>query len=356
MARHFKLSLGELTYKETIIVALHTADGLVGYGESSTFPLPTFTQETTESCMHVQTTFIAPRLVEKEFTTVQSFRDAYADLLGNPIAQAGMECAFWHLLSQYQKVSLKELVGGTKKEIPVGESISINPSLEETLREVEQRLNEGYVRIKLKIMPGWDTAIVSAVRNAWPHIELTVDGNMSYRLEKHERVLRSLDAFRLTMIEQPFKMDNLVDHAALQRGLKTAICLDESITSAQNLATAHVLRACKIVNIKPVRVGGLDESLKIYDYALSHGIAVWCGGMFETGIGRAFNIALASKEGCNLAADMSPYNMYLTEDLIDPSYEVKPNGHIDVPDEPGLGYHIRVDRIKKYTLQKEVIT
>jgi o-succinylbenzoate synthase len=356
MLQSFKLSLGELGYKETIITSLHTAEGLVGYGESSTFPSPIFSAETTASCMQVQEHFIAPRIVGTAFGSVQEFREAYADLVGNHMAQTGPECAFWHLLSQHQNVSLKTLVGGTKTEIPVGESIAIKPSIEETLQVVEQRLREGYLRIKLKIEPGWDSKVVAAVRAAWPEIDLSVDGNMAYSLDKDKEVLQSLDDFHLSLLEQPLAADDLAGHAALQRDLRTPICLDESITDLATLKTADALHALRILNIKPTRVGGLSESLRLYDYAAAHGIQVWCGGMFETGIGRAFNIALASKQNFTYPADMSPHQVYFKEDLIEPSYVVKPNGHIDVPDKPGLGYDICTDRIEKFTVQKKVIT
>jgi O-succinylbenzoate synthase len=352
MVQSFTLSHGEFSHKETIITSLYTDTGLIGYGESSTFPEPIFNEETTASCSYIQEHFIAPRVIGKDFATVREFRDAYADLVGNPSAQTGPEAAFWHLIAQEKQVSLKNLLGGTRAEIPVGDSVGIRPTIDETLQEIDQRLHDGYVRIKLKIKPGWDTAVLAAVRSAWPHIDLTADGNAAYHLETDGKALRSLDAFHLSMLEQPFATDNLADHATLQKSIQTPICLDESITNLEALETANIIGACKIVNIKPVRVGGLSESLKIYDYAVAHNLGIWCGGMFETGIGRAFNIALASKANFTYPADMSPYQQYFAEDLIEPSYVIKSNGHVDVPDTPGLGYTIRPDRIEKYTVQK----
>lgn len=352
MVRSFSIGGGTLDRKETVIVSLHTDNGLVGYGESSSFISPFYMRETVSSCMRVQAKHIVPRILGKRFDTASQFRDAYADIKGNQAAKTGPECAFWHVLSQRDNVSLKRLLGGTRDEIPVGDSIGIKPSIDETLFEVNQRLADGYLRIKVKIEPGWDVDLMRAIRRQWPDIELTVDANATYHPEKHRELLKALDTFHLTMIEQPFAANKLAEHAALQKELATPICLDESVKNVEDMEKAEALGACRIVNIKPVRVGGLVESVRIHDFALEHGIGMLCGGTFESGIGRAFNIALASKAGFTLPADMSPYQLYFKEDLIEPSYTVKPNGYIDVPDEPGLGYRIREDAIERLTTEK----
>lgn len=356
LTTEFKYSLGELTHKETVITSLYTKDGLVGYGESSTLPAPIYYQGSADECIHQQADIIAPRIIGTHFASATAFRDAYKDHASSLTAQTGPECAFWHLLAQEKQVSLTSLLGGSRTEIPVGESIGIKDTIEETLQEVEQRLNEGFIRVKVKIKPGWDITLLTAIREKWPAMDLAVDGNAGYRLDMHEKALRALDSFRLSMIEQPLAADDLTGHAALQHDLKTPICLDESIATVEDMATATSLHACKMVNIKPIRVGGLVASLQISEYATDHNIRVWCGGMFETGIGRAFNIALAAREAFTYPADMSPYQFYFAEDLIEPSYIVKPNGHIDVPEQPGLGYIVQTDRIEKYTVEKRVVS
>ena len=352
MVTSFETSFGTISDKETVLTELHTDEGLIGYGESSSFHSPVYNAETNDSCVYIQETFIAPAVIGKSFTTAQEFRDAYSSIVGNKIAQAGPESAFWHLLAQKQNKSLKELFGGKLSEIPVGESIGIKPSIQATLDEVAERLEQGFLRIKVKIKPGWDTEVLGAIRKKWPTIDLMADGNSAYVLGRDDETLKALDKFKLTMLEQPLAHDDIIDHATLQKRLKTPICLDESIESVEDARKAIEIGACKIINIKPGRVGGPIESMKIHDLCQKHGIGVWCGGLLETGIGRAFNIALASKAGYSLPADMSPYQFFYKEDLVEPSFVVKPNGHIDVSEEIGLGYAVRVARIEELTTKK----
>jgi O-succinylbenzoate synthase len=354
MIHSFETSFGKFTGKETIITKLYADNGLVGYGESSGFFAPVYNHETVNTCAYIQEKYIGPNVVGKSFQTAADFKHAYGFIVGNKVAQTGPECAFWHLLSQEQNKSLKQLVGGTRSEIAVGESIGIHPTIEATLAEVEQRLAEGYVRIKVKIKPGWDVDLMRAIRQRWPDIDLMADGNSAYRLPEHLPVLQQLDDLNLTMIEQPLAHDDIIDHATLQIDVRSPICLDESIESVEDARKAIQIGACKIINIKPGRMGGLVESIKTHDLAQKAGVGVWCGGLLETGIGRAFNIAVASKENYIYPADMSPYDLFYQEDLIEPSFVVKPNGHIDVPDTPGLGYEINQSAIKRFT--SETIT
>jgi len=354
MIRSFVTSYGVVDAKDTLITKLYTADGLVGYGESPALSAPFFNSETTDTCLYMVRQFIAPALVGKHLTNIGEFVAALPPLQDVYTAKTGPECAFWHLLAQRDNVSLKELFGGTREEIAVGESIDIKP-LEETLQEIAQRLSEGYRRIKVKIEPGWDFEPLAAIREQWPDITLTADANASYRLRLHERELRALDQFELAMVEQPLAAHDLVDHARLQKLIRTPVCLDESIQQLEDMRTAHALGACKIVNLKPMRVGGIYECMKIHDFAAEHDMSVWCGGMFETGIGRAFNIALASKKHFDHPADMSPYNLFYAEDLLESSFTVKQNGCIDVPNTPGLGYRISDRQIDKFTLEKAIV-
>lgn len=349
----FGFGLGTVSSKETLIIKLYTEDGLIGHGETSILPL--FTEETSTSVIFGIKNKILPLIINRDFDTPAEFEESYKKVEGYLSGKNGVECAFWDIYSQYKNVPLEELFGGVRDKIEVGESIGFKDTVDQTLEEVELRINEGYKRIKLKIKPGWDLILVSAVRNRWPSVNLTVDANSTYKLADHENILISLDRFGLSMIEQPLAEDNLADHAILQKKIKTPICLDESIRSLSNLETAIKIGACKIVNIKPARVGGIVESLKMHDYTESHGIGVMCGGLLETGIGRAFNIALASKTNFIYPADMSPYQFYFSEDLIDPSYIVNQDGYIDVPESPGIGYNIRDDLIEKYTIDKVVV-
>jgi len=313
-----------------------TDDGLVGYGESSSFHAPLYNHETVDSCIHVQKNFIAPRVVGRDFDTPDQFRAAYADIVGNNCAKLGPECAFWHLVAQTENTSLKQLLGGVRTEIEVGESIGKQPHVDAGLKVVEESL-ERYRRIKMKIMPGWDINILTEIRRHWPDITLAADANCAYRSDQHMELMRSLEQFDLSLLEQPFPGDDMVGHAELQRRTKTAICLDESVESYEDARTAERLESCKVINIKPGRLGGLVESLRVYKYMVRHGIGVWCGGIFETGIGRAYSIAFASKENCVYPADMSPYDSFFSADLVTNSFVVKPSSCIDVPDEPGLG-------------------
>jgi O-succinylbenzoate synthase len=355
MAMKFKISVGEVAEKETVIVALYADNGLTGYGESTVFKDPVFNNETAGETIYALEKLIAPKVVGKDFETPEDFIAAYSDIAGYASAKTGLECAFWHLVAQRDNKSLRELFGGVNSEIAAGESIGIKSTLAETLEEAESRLRDGFKRIKLKITPGWDIEIVKAARQQWPNIDLTVDANAAYNLAEHENIFRELENHDLQMIEQPFGADNVSDHAALQKLVKTPICLDESIRSLADAKRFIAAGACKIINMKPIRIGGILECLKIHDYAASRGIGMMCGGMLETGIGRAFNIALASKSNFIYPADMSPYYIYFFEDLIHPSFELKQNGCIDVPTAPGLGYTIREDLIEKYTAHEAAV-
>ncbi len=355
MVHDFTISTGGVTHKESVLTKLFTEGGLIGYGESSTFNTPIFTGETSDDVAHVLKEVIAPNVVGKYFGSPEAFKASYDSITSSNAAKTGIECAFWHLYALQKNVSLSELFGGVQARIPVGESIGIKDTIAGTMEEVENRLAEGYRRIKLKIKPGWDVELLKAVRQQWPDIDLAVDANTAYTFNENAEILKSLDNYNLTMIEQPFAAREIMDHAKLQNMIKTPVCLDESIRSLADLKITSAVGACKLVNIKPVKVGGIIESIKIYDYAEAHDVGVWCGGMLETGIGRAFNIALASKSKFIYPADMSPYQVFFAEDLIDPSYVVDRNGFIDVPKSPGLGYAIRDDAIEKYTVSTTVI-
>jgi O-succinylbenzoate synthase len=258
------------------------------------------------------------------------------------------------LLAKTKGKSLSDLIGGTRTEVPVGVSLGIQPSLDQLLERVDRYLAQGYQRIKLKIKPGWDVDVVREVRRRHPNILLSVDANSAYTLADEE-TLRALDDFGLLMIEQPLDYDDLVDHARLQKKLATSICLDESITSVNRAIHALDMESCRLINIKIGRVGGYSQALGIHQLCYSRNVPVWCGGMLESGIGRAHNIALASLPGFSLPGDISASSRYFARDLIVPEVQVRPDGTVDVPTDPGLGFTVDLDYIMSRTEAVELI-
>lgn len=351
----FETGFGKISHKDEIIVALFTEDGMVGYGESATLSHPVYNHETTESCWLALKNSILPQVVGKDFDTVESFVASYANIVGNTAARAGAECAFWHLLAQKQNTSLKALFGGVQSNIMVGEGVGITNSTEELLGTVESYLQDGFRRIKVKIKPGWDHEPLAAIREHWPDIKLMADGNSQYSLADHAQTLISLEKYDLEMIEQPLASTDFVDHATLQSQTATPVCLDESIENLNDARTAIALGSCKVINIKIGRVGGVLEAMHIHDYAKEHGVTVWSGGMLETGVGRAFSLALASKPAFVHAADLSPYQMYFTDDITAPGLQLQKDGYIAVPDSPGLGFDIDAAKMKQYTTRHHCI-
>lgn len=347
----FTTSFGIIKKRSTVIVKLISKEGYVGWGESAALPEPIYSSETVDTELIILSKYLIPSILNKDFQSVEDFIVSYNFVKGNNFAKCGLECAFWCLLSQEKNKSLIELFGGTRAKIAVGESIGIKKSMEETLGEVKLRLSEGYQRIKLKIQPGWDLDVVKSVRKSFSNIPLMVDGNSAYTLED-VAVFTKLDTYDLLMVEQPLGDTDIIDHAFLQKKIKTPICLDESILSVEDARKAIELNACKIINIKPGRIGGILESIKIHNYCQKKHIPVWCGGMLESGIGRAYNIALASLSNFKYPTDMSPYNIFYKEDLINPSYIVDKTGYIKVSDKPGLGYAVDEKKLKQFTSDK----
>lgn len=354
MIHPFTTSFGTIKDKATVLAHVTTADGVEGWGEGSALPFPFYKPETTDTAMLALSRYIAPLVVGKTLQHPSDVLGLYAGVKGYTFAKTALETALWMLYSEMEGASISSLLGGEATSIPVGESIGIHPTMKEELEEISIRIDEGYRRIKVKIKPGFDVNVVSAIREKFGDIDLMVDGNSAYSL-KDMNTLKALDEFNLTMIEQPLADDDIIDHATLQKQIKTPVCLDESILSAEDARKAIEIGACKIINIKPGRVGGLTESKKIHDLCAEKGVGVWCGGMLETGIGRAYNIAVSSLPNYIYPADMSPNNIFYEEDLINPTYEVK-NGYVQVPGQPGLGFSIVTKRIEKYTVDKVVIS
>jgi O-succinylbenzoate synthase len=270
------------------------------------------------------------------------------------MAKAALENAIWDLEAQREDIPLSHLLGGVRQTIQCGVSLGIQSSIPELLSIVERELAAGYQRIKLKCKPGWDVEVFDRVRNRWPGIMLSCDANSAYKLRDEEHLV-SFDAFDLLMIEQPLWHDDFYFHSVLQRRLNTPICLDESIRNRRDALAAIEMESCKIINLKLGRVGGFSEAIAVHNAALERGIPVWCGGMLESGIGRAHNIALSTLEGFSLPGDVSASARYWADDIIEPEVTVSPLGEITIPDTPGRGYEVRTDLVEKLTVRKETI-
>lgn len=349
MVSSFATSFGTITKKPTVLVKATTTNGIIGWGEGAALPFPYYKADTHETTYLALQKYIVPQALNIEFRTPEDFRELYShNVIGHNFAKTAIETAIWMIYSISENKTLSKLLGGTKYKIPVGESLGIQSSVEETLAEVKLRKEEGYRRTKVKVKPKWDVNIVKAIRKEFGNIDLMVDGNSAYTL-KDVKTFKELDEFNLTMIEQPLAHDDIIDHATLQKKIKTPICLDESILSAEDARKAIEIGACKIINIKPGRVGGLVESKKIHDVCKKNKIGVWCGGMLETGIGRAFNIAVSSLPNYKYPNDMSPVNIFYKDDLVKDSFVVDKNGYVTVPQVPGLGFEIDENKIEKYT-------
>lgn len=355
MLQPFVTSFGATDDRHTVVVHLRDEAGNEGWGEGPALDHPFYLPDTVASTYMAVVRWALPLALGCGDVDPEAVRQAMGAIRGNTFARAAVEGAFLSLQAQTQGRSLRDLLGGTAERIPVGESIGLHEDPDETLDEVRQRVAEGYQRIKLKIAPGHDLAIVAAVRDAiGDEAALQVDANAAYRLSDADHLAR-LDEFDLLCIEQPLAWDDLVEHAELQRRLRTPICLDESLRSVDDVRRAITLGACRSVNIKPGRMGGLLESRQAALLCAERGIPVWCGGMIESGIGRAGNLALCALPAFTQPADMSPASVLFVDDLVDPTYSVGPDGTIAVPTDPGLGFPVRTDRIHDRTVRRTVV-
>ena len=339
----FETSFGRIDSRLIFLVAIN-GGGETGWGEVVAAEEPLYSYETVGTALHVIRDYLAPAILGEPLRDISDLAQRLAPFRGHNMAKAGLELAFMDLLARLKCQSLSTLIGGTRERIPVGVSLGIQPSLDHLLERVDRYLALGYQRIKLKIKPGWDIAIVREVRRQNPDILLSVDANAAYTLADVDH-LRQLDDFNLLMIEQPLEYDDLVDHAQLQAKLSTAICLDESITGINRAKQALDLGSCRIINIKIGRVGGYSQAVGIHDLCYTRGIPVWCGGMLESGIGRAHNIALASLPGFVLPGDISASARYFARDLIVPEVTVGRDGTVIAPLGPGLGFNVDLEYI-----------
>ncbi len=353
LIRPFLTSSSRRTHLRHILVKVH-AEGMVGWGESASPVDPYYCPETTETCWHILKDFLVPAVLGAEWRTIDQFVARYKLVKGNNFAKAGLEIAAWDLLSQSGSLPMHRALGGTRDEILSGVSLGIESDTGKLLGLIEQYLEEGYRRIKLKIAPGHDVDVIENVRRRFPDVPLMADANSAYTLDSVD-TLRQLDRFNLLMIEQPLAHDDIVDHAVLQTELETPICLDESIHSAEDARKALDLGSAGVINIKVSRLGGLLEAKRVHDLCSARGVPVWCGGMHEFGVGRAANVAISALPGFTIPGDISGSDKYYRQDIVEPAI-LATGGAISPPDRAGLGYTPRQDLIDDHTIRRLSIT
>jgi o-succinylbenzoate synthase len=355
LAHPFETSFGVTDARRILLVELES-EGLTAWGECVAGEHPYFSDETVDTAWGVTIGELIPSLLNagEHLRGGGSCPHIFGQVRGHRMAKAAIENAVWDLESQRQGVSLGSLLGGVREVIPCGVSIGLQSSLPKLMEKIETELAAGYQRIKLKCKPGQDAKMFEAVRNRWPDITLSCDANSAYRMRDFDHVIE-WDAFKLLMIEQPLWYDDFYFHSMLQKRLETAICLDESIRNRRDALAAIDMESCRIINIKNGRVGGFSEAIAVHNVAAERGVPVWCGGMLETGIGRAHNIALSSLPNFTLPGDVSASKRYWSEDIIEPEVTVSSAGEIVVPQVPGMGFEVRRDRIEKLTVRRETM-
>ncbi len=353
LVHFFETSFGRTTERRILLVTLH-CDGLNAWGECVAGEDPFYSDEWIDSAWATIVRYLAPAVLGRQFASGQECAACFARVRGHRMAKAAIEDALWAAESMERNVPLWKLLGGTQRQIECGVSIGIQDTPEQLLDKVATELAAGYRRIKVKVKPGWDLNVLERIRSRWPEILLSCDANSAYTLDDAAH-LRHFDQFRLLLIEQPLWNDDIYLHARLQKQLTTALCLDESIHHARDAAAAAELGACRIVNIKVGRVGGFSEAIRVHDVCRHHRLPVWCGGMLESGIGRAHNIALSTLPNFSLPGDVSASKRYWREDVIEPEVEVSPEGLIYISDQPGTGYRIREDFVETLTVRKETL-
>jgi O-succinylbenzoate synthase len=354
MAQGFETSFGLTTRKDFLLLSL-SADGVTGYGECVADENPYYLPETIGTVHHVLRDFLVPLALSRDFGHPRDLAAAMAPVRGHEMAKATLEMAAWELEARRQDRPLYALLGGRGGEIAAGVSIGLQKDAAQLVDAVAREAAAGYRRVKIKIKPSRDVALVEAVRARFPDLPLMVDANNAYTLAD-QAVFQALDPHRLTMIEQPLAWDDVVDHATLQRALRTPLCLDESIRSAANARHALDLGACRVINVKVGRIGGFTEALALHALCVERGVPLWCGGMVESGIGRLANVHLQTLPGFTLPGDTSASARYFAEDLVDPPVTVTPEGSIAVPEGPGIGHAIVWERVERATSWREAWT
>jgi o-succinylbenzoate synthase len=346
----FETSFGRIETRECILIEAF-ASGLVGYGECAADRDPGYGYETSGTAWHILRDYLAPAVLSSELTNIEEFQKIVSSIKGHNMAKAGLEMALWDIKGKVEGVSLRKMLGGVRERVEVGVSVGLQESPDELVRVVEKYQHAGYGRVKIKIKPYRDVEDTRAVRRAFPELRLQVDANSAYTLDTAES-LQPLDELGLLLIEQPLSEDDLWDHHYLQSHFKTPICLDESIMSPRHARQALEMDACRVINIKAGRVGGLSQAIAVHNICQAKDIPVWCGGMLETGVGRATNLALASLQGFSLPGDISATDRYYTQDITQEIFQLNQDSTIDVPNQPGLGVSIDRKALESFTLAR----
>jgi o-succinylbenzoate synthase len=346
----FRTSYGTQTHKHAAIIAVHTTDGVIGWGEASFEQFPAYDAETMTTGLHVLRDFLMPMMTGQTLTEPTNSPALVAAVRGHRFAKAGLEAAIWDAFAKTNHMRLVDLLaryaGDTPRDaIPVGAAVSLQSTIEETLALIQRRVEQGYTRIKLKIKPGQDVDLLAAVRGRFPAVPLMADANSAYTLADSD-TLAQLDRYELMMIEQPLAYDDLYEHHLLSQRINTPICLDESVKSARDWRLALHIGAGHVLNLKPGRVGGFTEALAIYRLAVDYQADLWIGGMLETGIGRAAALALAALPGVTLPGDISASDRYFTQDIVEPAFTLGADGLMHLPIGDGIGVSVMVERLK----------
>jgi O-succinylbenzoate synthase len=334
-----------------VIIEANTDDGLTGWGECVADRDPGYSYETTGTAWHILKDFLAPFIIQREIQTPLEFFPLVENVRGHLMAKSGLEMAIWDLQGKQENRSLREMLGGVRDRVDVGVSVGIQPDPKVLVNTVSDYLQQGYRRVKIKIKPGRDVADARAVREAYPKLRLQVDANSAYTLDTAAG-LKPLDELGLLLIEQPLYEDDIWDHSKLQRQINTPLCLDESILTIRHARQAIEMGACRVMNIKTGRVGGLSQAVAIHNLCSQQGIPVWCGGMLETGVGRAANLALASLPNFTLPGDISATDRYYSEDITEQRFTLNQDSTIDVPHRPGLGIAVNRQSLNRVTMDR----
>ena len=353
LVHFFETSFGRLYSRRILLVTVHS-EGVDGWGESVVGEDPFYSSEWIDSAWPTLTQYLVPALLGQRIEFARECAHLFAKVRAHRMAKAALENALWDAEATQKQQPLWKLLGGTRREIPCGVSIGIQDSVEQLLEKIETELAAGYRRIKIKVKPGWDVNVLERIRSRWADITLSCDANSAYTLNDIAH-LKSIDRFKLLMIEQPLWSDDFYFHARLQKQVQTAICLDEAIRSSRDAEAALELGACQIVNVKVGRIGGFTDAIAVHDVAQRFGVPVWCGGMLESGVGRSHNVALSTLPNFKLPGDVSASKRYWKEDVIEPEVEVSSQGTIPITDKPGRGYNLRSDLIESLTVRKETL-
>ena len=349
----FRTSFGTQIERSCILVAVYS-EGLIGWGEAVASTDPGYSYETVTTSWHILNDYLVPACIGLDITTPQDATHHFKKVRGHQMAKASLENAIWDLLAKAEGVPLSQKLGGVRDRVEVGVSIGIQPTLQALLDRIDSFVDLGYRRIKMKIEPGWEVEPISAVRARHPAIKLMGDANSAFTLDD-VAIFQKLDEYDLLMVEQPLYYDDIYEHSKLQAQIKTAVCLDESIHAPQDARSAIELQACRIINMKVARVGGLTNAIKIHDMSLEAGLEMWCGGMLETGVGRATNVHLATMPNFTLPGDISASARYYAEDIAEPIFELnQEDSTLSVPSGPGIGVEVLMDRVEKVRVRHQV--